>query len=202
MLPLDPTLTTLAERVVTAHNASPCAVIAAAVFRENTWKRGIGAFGDVTEGGPAACPATVFDLASVTKPFTALLVARLARRGIPAGVPLGTLLEEARGTPTEHISLELLLAHRGGLAGHRPLFAPLLEGREVDRAAALREAANARRKECVGEPPDEGFPPVYSDLGYLLVGEALSRGSGVPLAELVDDEVVSPLWLSIQEIEE
>ncbi|MCC6645700.1 MAG: beta-lactamase family protein [Polyangiaceae bacterium] len=177
------------------HRAAPSAVVAAAVRRGDEWDAGIGVAGRSHAGDATA--ATIFDLASVTKPFTALLAARLARRGVPLGAPLGALLPEARGTASEHATLELLLAHRAGLDGHRPLYAPLLEGREVDRAAALRIAADARRDGCSGEAPDEGFPPVYSDLGYLLVGEALARACERPLDELIDDEVVAPLFLGV-----
>src|SRR5579862_7034527 len=114
----------------------------------------------------------LFDLASVTKPMTAVA---LARSGVDRRATLGSLLAEARGTPSEAASLELLLAHRAGLDGHRPLFAPLLEGRAVDVSAALGEAAEARRPDASGPIPIEGFAPVYSDLGYALAGEALAR---------------------------
>ncbi len=191
----DPALDALADAVVTAHRAAPCAVVAAASLCEHDWTAAAGVAGHLTPGGEAATAETMFDLASVTKPFTALLSARLARRGVPLGVSLGTLLPEARGTASEHVTLELLLAHRAGLDGHRPLYAPLLEGRPVDRSAALRVAADARRPDCHGDAPDEGFAPVYSDLGYLLVGEALSRACERPLDELLDDEVIAPLFL-------
>lgn len=191
----DPALDALAEAVVTAHAAAPCAVVAAAVRHRDAWATAVGAAGRLSAGGAAATTETVFDLASVTKPFTALLAARLARRGVPLGVSLGTLLPEARGTASEHATLELLLAHRAGLDGHRPLYAPLLEGRAVDRSAALRVAADARRDECRGDAPDDGFAPVYSDLGYLLLGEALARACERPLDELLEDEVSAPLFL-------
>jgi serine-type D-Ala-D-Ala carboxypeptidase len=116
-----------------------------------------------------------FDLASVTKPMTALA---LAYAGVDRATPLGALLAEARGTASEGVSLELLLAHRAGLAAHRTLYAPLLEGGSVDVAAALREAAEARRPEAQGPVPRDGFAPLYSDLGYLLAGEALARAVG------------------------
>jgi CubicO group peptidase (beta-lactamase class C family) len=116
-----------------------------------------------------------FDLASVTKPMTAIAV---ARAGIDPRTPLGVLVEEAQGTASGRVPLELFLAHRAGLDAHRALYAPLLAGKTVDVAAALVEAAEARREDAPGPPPAEGFAPVYSDLGYVLAGEALARGSG------------------------
>lgn len=181
----------VARLVVEQHEAAPCAVVAAASLR-----RGVvaaGAAGALTAGGDPATTSTVFDLASVTKPVTALLAARLARRGVLSlSTPLGEVLEEAVATPSGRVPIELFLAHRAGLDGHRPLYAPLLEGRPVDRSAALREAAAARRAGCEGPPPPDGFAPVYSDLGYLLVGAALERAAGRPLDALVNDEVAAP----------
>jgi serine-type D-Ala-D-Ala carboxypeptidase len=150
---------------------------------------------------PGSLPAgieTVFDLASVSKPLLACTVARLAARGeLGFDAPLGDLLPEARGSRSERSSLELLLSHRAGLDGHRPLFAPLLSGRPLLRRRALSVAADARRADCVGTAPPGGFPPVYSDLGYLLVGAALEFQTGEPLDALIEREVARPLGLGL-----
>lgn len=176
---------------VTAEGAAPGAVIAAAWLTHDARVHAhVGAAGLLEPEGQSMTPTTLFDLASVTKPATALVAARLARQGtLSLSDPLGKHLAEARETPSEHVSLELLLAHRAGLDGHRQLYAPLLRNEPVDRSAALREAALARREGCEGEPPSEGFAPCYSDLGYLLVGEALSRAAGSTLQALVGREL-------------
>jgi len=67
----------------------------------------------------------------------------------------------------------------------------------MDRPLALKTAANARRSECTGAPPDGGFPPLYSDLGYLLAGVAASRAAGADLDEVVEREVARPLSLDV-----
>ncbi|RYE93855.1 MAG: class A beta-lactamase-related serine hydrolase, partial [Myxococcales bacterium] len=181
----------VARLVVDEIGASPAAVVAASAGFGGYWRRAIGAHGSLWPGGPAAAPTSVFDLASVTKSFVALSAARLNRQRPELWTtPLGRLLAEARGTPSESITLDLLLAHRAGLDAHRPLYAPLVEGTPVARAGALREAASARRADCPGDPPAEGFAPLYSDLGYLLAGAALERASGRRLGELVAHEVV------------
>jgi CubicO group peptidase (beta-lactamase class C family) len=155
----------------------------------------VGAGGSLPEGPVGE--QTLFDLASVSKPIVACALARLAARGvIELGAPLGALLPEARGTRSERVSLELLLAHRGGLEAHRSLFAPLFGGRPVVRADALGTAADARRSECAAEEPRE-FPPVYSDLGYLLVGAAIESVVGEPLDRVVEREVAEPLGLEL-----
>lgn len=155
-----------------------------------------GAAGELPEG--QASDTTLFDLASVSKPVVACTLLRLVSRGeIELATPLGVLLPEARGTRSEHVPLELFLAHRAGLDGHRPLFAPLFAGRAFERRRALAMAADARRPDCQGEPPEHGFAPVYSDLGYVLVGAVLERQVGEPLDWLVQREVAGPLGLGL-----
>lgn len=170
--------------------AAPGAVVAAWVRRGSSFDVAVGAAGTLSPGGTPISPSTIFDLASVTKPFLALTAARLHRRAPLLDQPLGSLLSEACGTPSESIPIELFLAHRAGLDGHRPLFAPLLQGAPLDRSAALREAAMARRENCSGDPFLNGFDPVYSDLGYLLVGEAISRAENTSLEEIFRREVI------------
>ncbi|MGH7271934.1 MAG: serine hydrolase, partial [Polyangiaceae bacterium] len=136
----------------------------------------------------------LFDLASVTKPMTA---AAAAVSGASLRAPLGFLLSEARGTASERVPLELFFAHRAGLAEHRPLYAPLVRGERVDVAGALREAADARRPDAEGEPPGEGFSPVYSSLGYALAGAAIAHASGsVDAGAAIAGLVLGPLGIA------
>jgi len=188
-----PELDRVAERVVT-DGAAPAASVAAAYLEAGTWRLGTGTAGRADELG--ARP--VFDLASVTKPFVAATVARLARRGVLSlESPLADLLPEIGGTPSARVPLVLFLAHRAGLDAHRTLFAPLLRGAAFERGPALLEAADARRADAAGAPPAGGFAPLYSDLGYVLVGAALERVTGEDLATLVEHEVCAPLALDV-----
>src|SRR5690606_37294625 len=72
----------------------------------------------------------IFDLASLTKPMAAFA---LARSSLSREAPLGDVLEEARGTVSASTPLELLVAHRGGLEAHLPLYEPLARARAFDR---------------------------------------------------------------------
>lgn len=170
----------VADRVVCEGAAPACAAGCAVRRDDGAWTRETG-----------GCESILFDLASVTKPMTAVAV---ARSGMDRWAPLGTWVKEARGTPSERVSIELLLAHRAGLDAHRTLYAPLLRGERVDAATALGQAASARRDDARGDPPEEGFAPLYSDLGYLLAGEALARAcrtrdAGEAIEKLVIDSL-------------
>jgi CubicO group peptidase (beta-lactamase class C family) len=157
-------------------------VAAGCAMRRQGWRR------------ETAGSAALFDLASVTKPMTAVA---LARAGVDLRAPLGALLAEARGTASEGVPLEHFVAHRAGLEGHRTLYAPLLEGRAVVVPDALMEAADARRADAAGAPPEEGFAPLYSDLGYILAGEVLARAAGARDAgEAIARLVLEPLGIA------
>ena len=192
-------LEALAEAYLVVPKVAPAACLGLGTRSSSGWKVSIGAAGRLDRGPSASVtPETLFDLASVTKPIVATAFARLAARGaMDPGSELGAHLPEARGTPSERVPLELLLCHRAGLDAHRALFEPLFSGAPFERSRALRTACSARRPECSGAPSEAGFPPVYSDLGYLLLGESMSRSSGLALDELVLREVGEPLALAI-----
>lgn len=193
-------LSSVARLVVDEHKASPCAVVAAAIKDGRGFRHGAGVWGRLwfAADAPPASLATPFDLASVSKPFTALALARLQRgRILDRGEPLADVLPELARTRSARTAIDLLASHRAGLDAHRPLYAPLLDGGDIDIPGSLVIAADARRQDCSGDPPPDGFAPVYSDLGYLLLGAALARRAGSDLDELVAREVAAPLGLSV-----
>lgn len=190
--PQNPNISEILSRHVTGAGVAPAATagyVGASVF-------GVGLAGRLPEGDVTT--ETLFDLASVSKPVVACALLRLVSRGeLKLSTPLGALLPEARGTSSDRVPLELFLAHRAGLDAHRSLFAPLFAGRALDRRRALSVAADARRIDCASDAPPDGFPPLYSDLGYLLIGAVIEQVTGSPLDEVVEREVGKPLGLGL-----
>jgi serine-type D-Ala-D-Ala carboxypeptidase len=186
------------KRWVIATGAAPGASAAIAAFRNGRWQRALGVAGLHTRADPQpVAPDTVYDLASLTKPMVAASAARLERAGlIDWHAPLGAFLPAARGTASEGASLALLASHRAGLVAHLRL-GELTEGPPADVQPWLTRCAGARRAECVGPIPARGYPPVYSDLGYILLGQVLAEVAALPLDELLEQEVSLPLGIEV-----
>jgi CubicO group peptidase (beta-lactamase class C family) len=138
--------------------------------------------------------SSLFDLASVSKPFVATLAARLRQEAkLDLAAPLESLIPETRLTPVGTATLEQLMSHRAGLLAHRELFAPSRQGAPFSRDVALDQAARSQRLDLRAP-----FPPTYSDLGYLLLGEALVRATGMALDEAIEHYVCSPVGVSVR----
>src|SRR4051812_26417475 len=164
-------LNEIARKLVILPAVAPAAVVATAWRGPAGFELAQGAAFRVESRGSNA--SAFFDLASITKSFVAVTVARLVQRGrLAFDTRLRDLLPEACGSATGAASIQLLLSHRAGLEAHRTLFAPLLAALPFDRSAAISEAVHGRRPECGDLTPSDGHPPVYSDLGFALVGLA------------------------------
>jgi CubicO group peptidase (beta-lactamase class C family) len=183
------------KRWIIATGAAPGASAAVAAFRNGRWHEALGVAGVHTRDDPRPVTAdTIYDLASLTKPLVAALAARMVRAGaLDWRAPLGSLLSLARGTRSEFVPLDWLASHRAGLVAHLRLGA-FVEGPPADATPWLVRCADARRSECE-DPilPSHAFPPLYSDLGYILLGRVLSEALGVPLDQLVEREVTGSL---------
>ena len=186
------------KRWILSSGAAPGASAAIAAYRNGHWYEALGVAGTHTrdDSRPVTID-TLYDLASLTKPLVAALVARLAERGELAWeAPLGSLLPALRGTESAAASLALLASHRAGLVAHLRL-GDAREGPPADVWPWLVRCADARRDECRGPLPPEGFPALYSDLGYMLLGQVASEVTGVALDALLERELCAPLQLEI-----
>ena len=173
-------------RLVVQNGIAPAAAAGCSIRTANGWRSELGGDSEL-----------LFDLASVTKPMTAVAFARVVASGlVHFETRLGDVCPELRRTASADAPLELLLAHRAGLAAHLPLFEPLVRGESVERASALERAADTRRAGALGPYPPHGFEPIYSDLGYALLGEGLARiTDSVDAGHAIGRLVVLPLAL-------
>ena len=135
--------------------------------------------------GRLARRGSIYDLASLTKPLA-------------AGVLAGIALSEGRVALDDPVPADLapglpgatfghLLCHGAGLAAHEPLYAGLSG---VDPAAARARLSKTRPL----APP--GTRVLYSDLGFLFLGDWIERLFDRPLIDLFEDRVAGPLGLA------
>ena len=125
---------------------------------------------------------TVFDMASISKPFAALLLLQCVERGdLHLGQFVGDFLPEAADSPVAKVSLRQLATHTSGLPPWKPLY----------------QAPDALRQ-IFATPLDHepGAHYAYSDLGYILLGEIVARVGGKPLDALAQERIFAPLGMT------
>ncbi len=129
---------------------------------------------------------TIFDLASLTKVVaTATSIMILVERGrVRLSDPLSNYIPEIRGEGRERITIEQLLTHRAG-------YAPDFDLKE--RWSGYDEAINRLIKEPLRNPPGSRF--VYSDIGYIALGEVVHRAGGLMLDEFARRNIFAPLGM-------
>jgi CubicO group peptidase (beta-lactamase class C family) len=175
-------LNALVERGVTEE------MFPAAVYR--VLRRGrIVAQGALGMAQPDASPLrpttieTVFDMASISKPFAATLLLQCVERGdLHLGQPIGDFLPEAGDSPVAKLSLRQIATHVSGLPPWRPLY----------------QGTGSALMQICSTPLDHepGTHYAYSDLGYILLGEIVARVGGKTLDALAQERIFTPLGMT------
>jgi D-alanyl-D-alanine-carboxypeptidase/D-alanyl-D-alanine-endopeptidase len=136
----------------------------------------------------------LFQIGSVTKVFTSLLLATYVVEGaLRLDQRLDTLLPELGGCPAGAVSLEQLATHTSGLPRlPRGAWRTALAERDDPYARIDHErlVAGLARTRC--RPRGR---PAYSNLGAGLLGHALARWAGSGYDELVRERICLPLGL-------
>jgi CubicO group peptidase (beta-lactamase class C family) len=140
---------------------------------------------------------TLFEIGSITKVFTAALLADLDQRGLVGpDEPLARLLPPGARVPARgerQITPRHLATHRSGLPRLPEPFAPphmdnpYAAYSEADLLAFL--AAHALQR-------DPGAQYEYSNLGVGLLGHALALRAGKPYEQLLRERVLTPLGMT------
>ena len=156
--------------------AYPCAALAVGIGQELLLKR---TYGACTEH-------TLFDMASVTKILSPTMIAlRFLEEGLlRLSDRVGDFFPDAPGDKKD-ISLLHLLTHTGGIADHF-YFSDYTD----DPADAVQVILN----HPLEQPP--GGAPIYTCLGYILLGKILEQVGGSGLDVLAQSHVFAPLGMT------
>ncbi|PLT45275.1 Beta-lactamase class C penicillin binding protein [Paenibacillus pasadenensis] len=159
---------------------------AAVHVRGASWSVAVGATSSEPPDARPVGADTLYDCASLTKVAATLpLTLRLAAEGrLRLDEPASRLLPELAAGPSCGVTIRQLLAHTSGLPSSENLHSP-----PAPLAEALRRIA---ARDLRAEP---GTSAVYSDIGFLLLGELASRAAGLPLDEAVRSLVWEPLGM-------
>jgi uncharacterized protein YbbC (DUF1343 family)/CubicO group peptidase (beta-lactamase class C family) len=168
-----------------AQKRLPGAVVLVGRKGNVVWRKAYGA--RVVE--PAREPMsvdTIFDLASLTKVVaTATSIMILMERGkVRLNEPVSTYIPELKGDGRERITIEHLLTHTSG-------YAPDFDLRE--RWIGYDEAIKRLIREPLRNPPGSKF--VYSDIGFIALGEVVHRVSKLPLDQFAQQNIFTPLGM-------
>lgn len=169
--------------------------LAAAVVigAEVVWQNGLG-WAD-PDRRRAAGPETIYRVGSITKPVTAMVMMRLAERGIiDLDEPVRDHVPELdrlmnRSPDHRPITFRDLASHTAGL-GREPALGHAVRGRVRDWERKL--VASLASTELRAPPGAEYH---YSNIGYAILGLALQRAARRPFIELVEEHVLDPLGM-------
>jgi CubicO group peptidase (beta-lactamase class C family) len=142
-----------------------------------------------TRPGAECTLETRFQIASVSKQFTAAAVLLLADRGsLSLDDPVRDWMGDAPAA-WDPITVHHLLSHSGGLAHWHGL--PRLD---LTRPVGLSELLASFASVPLLGPPGERFS--YSSLGYVLLGHIVEWASGQPYGEFLAREVFGPMGMT------
>lgn len=147
---------------------------------------------DLETNAPAT-PDTLYGVGSISKPVTALAVARLADAGdLSLEDPVADYVDHFAGTPGEPVTIAGLLSHTSGMpASDAGVLDQALEGRPAgiadddDYERHLRDAGEWR---VTGE---DRF--MYCNAGYDVLGRVIESVDGRRYADYVREEILEPL---------
>jgi N-acyl-D-amino-acid deacylase len=174
------------------------------------YSRGFG-FADVTTREPIQ-PTSLFRIASISKPITAVAVLQLIEQGklklddkvfdILDDKPL--LLDDAKFDERQkEITIRNLLEHRGGWDRDKSfdaMFQSIRFAKALDKPSPAEPADIIRN--MLGLPLD--FAPgeryAYSNYGYCLLGRVIERLTSQPYDQYVQQHVLQPLKITTMKI--
>jgi CubicO group peptidase (beta-lactamase class C family) len=181
-------------------NDVPGASVAVAHRGRIVYARGFG-YAD-REHDEAVKPDSLFRIASISKPFTAVAVLQLAERGkLRLTDRVFDLLElkapaEKFDPRWRKVTVLHLLHHTGGWDSDKS-FDPMFVSPDIVRTFKISPPAMPADivRYMLGHPLqfEPGSQYVYSNFGYCLLGRVIEKASGQPYENYVRNEVLAPL---------
>lgn len=183
----------------------PGAALSIARHGRIVYARGFG-YADVEKHQPVE-PDSLFRIASVSKPFTAVAILQLQERGklslddhpfellgLTPHLEAGTVLDSR----LKQITIRELLHHTGGFDRSRsidPMFRSILIAKALGEPPPASPTAIIRY--MMGRPLDfdPGTREAYSNFGYCVLGRVIEKVSKMPYEEYVRQEVQRPLGI-------
>lgn len=161
--------------------AFPCASVAVTQRGKILALKALGRF-TYDESSPGVSPASVFDIASLTKVVaTTTTAAILYERGLlDLEAAFVGVVPEFAGSDSRRreVTFRMLLAHNSGLPAYEKLFL-----RAATKENLLQAAFSVPLKHAPGTHAE------YSDIGFILLGVSLERIAGEPLDQFCQREI-------------
>ncbi len=178
----------------------PGAVVLIGQRGEVAYERAFGFRSLVPEKSPMQLD-TIFDLASLTKPLaTSIAIMSLVReKKIRLDDRVTRFFANFAVFGKTHVTFRHLLAHCSGLPAWKPYYEQIIKGEKegkinfvCSRAAKSFVFEQIRREKPVSPA---GAQTLYSDLGFILLGEVVEEISGWTLDRYCQDKIFKPAGL-------
>ncbi|HUE69951.1 MAG TPA: serine hydrolase domain-containing protein [Pirellulaceae bacterium] len=153
-------------------------------------------------------PESLFRIASVSKPITAVAIMKLAEQGklklddkVLDYIDAEPFLAEDRKIDErwQQVTLAHCLTHTGGWdrgVSYDPMFQALRMSREMKVPLPIEPLHIIRYQRGMPLDFDPGSRYAYSNFGYSLLGRVIEKVSGKSYEQYVKDEVFAPLGIS------
>jgi N-acyl-D-amino-acid deacylase len=191
-------------------HAVPGAALAVTDRGRLVYARGYG-YADVADKKPVTS-ASLFRIASISKPVTAVAILQLAEREklklddpVLDHLDLEPVLEDGAAFDERYreITLRHLLEHRGGWDREQS-FDAMFRARQFAEALGIDAPAGPHEviRVMLGKPLDfhPGERYAYSNLGYCLLGRVIEKRTGQSYEAYVREQVLAPLGIESMRI--
>lgn len=164
-----------------------------AVFENGkiTWMESFG-YAD-KENKIEATPNTLYSIASTSKPMTATGIMKLVEQGkIDLDMNVESYLDTIKlknySNSSDKVTCRNLLSHTSGLAMH---FQYYYDDNNIPIPAVSQAI---QQYGIIVNPPSSKY--VYANMGYGILGEVISRTSGMSFIDYMEKEIFSPLEMT------